>query len=120
MSPVLFAVLMLVGVVAAFAIVHSLTRKIPFTDTVPRERFRWPVWNWYPLVVIGALVTTLGFAIYYEARDGDRRSADDLVDANDSEAEATDFELVAGKDKKPGTTSTSGAMTTGTPESKTK
>lgn len=114
-SALLLAIVMLVGVVLAFAIIHSIIRRVPYEDAVPRERFRWPVWNWYPMVVIGALVVTMSFAIYHASNEGGGRTADDLSVADEyAESETTDFELVAGKDTKSAATGTAGGMTTTT------
>ena len=115
-SALILAVVMLVGVLVAFAVIHSLTRRIPFEQTVPRERFRWPVWNWYPMVVIAGLAVTLSFAIYYAATR--TSSSDTLSAADEYDAERSDFELVAGRESglkaTPKTTGTAGSMTTGT------
>lgn len=52
---------LMAGILAAFFVWHSITRKLPFTEAVPRERYRWPVWNWYALVVIS------GFGVAFAA-----------------------------------------------------
>ena len=60
--------LMMAAVLAAFLLLHGLFRRLPFTEAVPRERFRWPVWNWYALVVGIGILFGLGANLYWNDR----------------------------------------------------
>ena len=59
----------LMGVVLiAFLVLHQLVRRVPWTDASPVERFRWPVWSWYPILIITGLLIGLGANILYMQR----------------------------------------------------
>lgn len=64
MDAFILNIVMLVGVIVVFAVIHPLIRHLPFDRIVPRERFRWPVWNWYAITVATALVVTLSWNLY--------------------------------------------------------
>ena len=59
---------MIAASVIAFAILHSVMRRIPWELTSPRERFRWPVFSWFPLVLISALVLSQGTNLWFTWR----------------------------------------------------
>ena len=59
---------MMAGIVVAFVVWHSITRRLPFTEAVPRERYRWPVWNWYAIVVISGFGVAFAANFYWNER----------------------------------------------------
>src|SRR5688500_8933864 len=59
---------MMAGIFGAFVVWHSITRKLPFTEAVPRERYRWPVWSWYALVVIFGFGVAFAANFYWNER----------------------------------------------------
>lgn len=65
-TSVLLALILLVAVITAFIVLHSVLREVPRERTMPRERYRWPVWNWYPLLIVGGLVLALAAALVME------------------------------------------------------
>jgi hypothetical protein len=64
--------LALIGLVCvAFLALHLALRRIPWTEADPVEGFRWPVWNWYALVVGIGLIGGLVANLYWNARTPD-------------------------------------------------
>ena len=59
---------MMAGAVIAFVSIHLALRRFPYEQAVPRERFRWPVWNWYALVVGIGILFGLSANLYWNAR----------------------------------------------------
>ena len=62
------AIAMMAVLLVVFALVQRLVRRVPWTDASPPERFRWPVWSWYPLLIITGLLIGLGANILYMQR----------------------------------------------------
>lgn len=60
--------IMLFGCLLAFAVLSVAMGRVPWDDTYPRERFRWPVWKWFPMVVITALVLALSSNLWFTER----------------------------------------------------
>lgn len=60
--------IMLFGCLLAFAVFSVAMGRVPWDNTYPRERFRWPVWKWFPMVVITALVLALGSNLWFTER----------------------------------------------------
>lgn len=60
--------IMLFGCLLAFAVLTVAMGRVPWDNTYPRERFRWPVWKWFPMVVITALVLALSSNLWFTAR----------------------------------------------------
>lgn len=116
-SSIPLAIVLIVALLASFFFVHALLRNVPYTETSPRETHRWPVWNWYPLVVISALVLTLSANVFFTRR-AERLSPSggpDIVEMkrNLPDDYSFDRQLVAGKEApKIATKSTGGTMTT--------
>ena len=80
--------LMMAGVVVAFLVLHTAFRRLPYTQAVPRERFVWPVWNWYALVVAFGLLTGLSANLYWNARIPRDVHANDMTRAYPRDAGA--------------------------------
>src|SRR4051794_6161378 len=59
---------MILASVLVFVLLHSVLRRVPWENTFPRERFRWPVFNWFPLVLITAIVVALGSNLWFTYR----------------------------------------------------
>lgn len=55
-------------VVFGFLVLHTILRTFPFTQAVPRERYRWPVWNWYALVVVFGFGVAFAANLYWNER----------------------------------------------------
>lgn len=117
-SSIPLAIVLIVALLAAFFFIHSLLRKVPYTDTVPREQYKWPVWNWYPLVVISALVLALAANVFWtrSAENDSPTGGPDLAQmAEDQPDMVVDRVMVAGKEApKVATKNTAGNMTTST------
>lgn len=83
---------LMVGAVVAFTIFHRLLRHYP-QKTVPREPYRWPVWNWYAILVIVGILTGLTANFYWNGRTGPTNF--------DEEGDGPEIEHIRGVDKKP-------------------
>lgn len=92
-TEILLTVSMMAGVLVVFAIFHFLLRKLPFEQAYPREQYRWPVWNWYALVVVIGLLLGLTANLYWNARTGPTNV--------DEEGDGPEIEHIRGFDKKP-------------------
>ena len=117
MDAFILNIVMLVGVIVVFAIIHPLVRRIPFDRTVPRERFRWPVWNWYAITVAVSLVATLSANLYYHyaiptkgdlrevpamwSYDGGQPINNPYSQHRDADVSETDVQPVRGEDPAP-------------------
>ena len=113
-TSVLLALILLVAVVAAFIVLHSVLRDVPRKRTMPREGYRWPVWNWYPLAVVGILVLALGAALVMERQQAVTGEVGkpfpvEAYEADDSRMEPGERRPVRGTD--PLTTGTTGGAT---------
>ena len=62
------AIALMAVVLVAFLLLHQLLHRVPWRDASPAERFRWPVWSWYPLLVLFGLLIGLGANILYMQR----------------------------------------------------
>ena len=124
MNSVVLAIVLIVALLAAFVFLHTLLVKVPYTDTAPRERFRWPVWKWYPLAVISLLVIAMmGNVIYVRSRrDRSVLSRDTAIRYQAGhESTPADRVMIAGKDRPlVATVGSAGRMTTGTSGKATK
>lgn len=68
-TTVTLAMMGIVGVV--FLALHLLLRNVPWQDAAPRERWRWPVWSWYPLALGFGLLVGLAGNLYWIQRTPD-------------------------------------------------
>lgn len=124
MDSVVLAVVLIVALLAAFAFLNTILLKVPYRDAIPRERFRWPVWKWYPIVAISLLVVTMLGSIVYNRSRRDRSVIPTTMTIQNQagrEGDATDRVMIAGKEApKVAVLNTSGSMTTGTSGKATK
>ena len=88
------AIALMAVVLMAFIVLHQTLHRLPWTDAAPRERFRWPVWSWYPLLILFGLLLGLGANILYMQRP----SIPDHLPTTDR---ASELELQRGHEKPP-------------------